>query len=169
MNDSNPSETNRPREVPRGGLLYGEYLMVIYWINWRMMSPKCWYNQLFPFFHVIRKLDQLLACVEPITRSLGDEVHDEHLFIITHQAYELWFKQIIYELDSVRKVLGNQVNIKIISSKSLFNCRNWSLDIWILKDVSETSMLIITSRLSRIVLILKVSIRSWTEEIVTNI
>lgn len=31
----------------------------------------------------------------------GDEAHDEMLFIITHQAYELWFKQILYELHSV--------------------------------------------------------------------
>lgn len=27
--------------------------------------------------------------------------HDELLFITIHQAYELWFKQIIFELDSV--------------------------------------------------------------------
>jgi tryptophan 2,3-dioxygenase len=26
--------------------------------------------------------------------------HDEMLFIIIHQAYELWFKQILHELDS---------------------------------------------------------------------
>lgn len=29
-------------------------------------------------------------------------VHDELLFIVVHQAYELWFKQLIYELESVR-------------------------------------------------------------------
>ncbi|XP_021339203.1 tryptophan 2,3-dioxygenase-like isoform X2 [Mizuhopecten yessoensis] len=34
----------------------------------------------------------------------GKPVHDEHLFIITHQAYELWFKQILFELDSVREI-----------------------------------------------------------------
>lgn len=28
--------------------------------------------------------------------------HDELLFIIIHQAYELWFKQVLFELDSVR-------------------------------------------------------------------
>ncbi|MCB0326832.1 MAG: tryptophan 2,3-dioxygenase, partial [Bdellovibrionales bacterium] len=28
-------------------------------------------------------------------------VHDELLFIITHQAFELWFKQVIFELDDV--------------------------------------------------------------------
>uniref|UniRef100_A0A8C4RCD8 Tryptophan 2,3-dioxygenase n=2 Tax=Eptatretus burgeri TaxID=7764 RepID=A0A8C4RCD8_EPTBU len=34
----------------------------------------------------------------------NNPVHDEHLFIITHQAYELWFKQILWELDSVRSI-----------------------------------------------------------------
>lgn len=29
-------------------------------------------------------------------------VHDELLFIVVHQAYELWFKQMIFELESVR-------------------------------------------------------------------
>lgn len=40
---------------------------------------------------------------------MGTVTHDEHLFIITHQAYELWFKQIIYELDSVRTLLDKRV------------------------------------------------------------
>jgi len=31
----------------------------------------------------------------------GKEAHDEMLFIIIHQVYELWFKQIIHELDDV--------------------------------------------------------------------
>ncbi len=31
----------------------------------------------------------------------GETVHDEMLFIIVHQAYELWFKQILWELDSI--------------------------------------------------------------------
>jgi len=29
-------------------------------------------------------------------------VHDELLFIVVHQAYELWFKQLIFELETVR-------------------------------------------------------------------
>jgi tryptophan 2,3-dioxygenase len=29
-------------------------------------------------------------------------VHDELLFIVVHQAYELWFKQLVFELESVR-------------------------------------------------------------------
>jgi tryptophan 2,3-dioxygenase len=30
------------------------------------------------------------------------QVHDELLFIVVHQAYELWFKQLIFELESIR-------------------------------------------------------------------
>jgi tryptophan 2,3-dioxygenase len=38
-------------------------------------------------------LDELLAAQRP----LSDE-HDEMLFIVIHQVYELWFKQLIHEL-----------------------------------------------------------------------
>lgn len=87
---------------PDSGMLYGDYLY----------------------------LDQLLTCQEPVTRTKFTkhrvtEVHDEHLFIITHQTYELWFKQIIFELDSVRQLLNNE-------------------------QVDEANMLKISSRLDRI-------------------
>ncbi|MBT5754667.1 MAG: tryptophan 2,3-dioxygenase, partial [Acidimicrobiaceae bacterium] len=42
------------------------------------------------------KIDELLKLQEP--RSEPEE-HDEMLFIIIHQVYELWFKQILHELD----------------------------------------------------------------------
>jgi tryptophan 2,3-dioxygenase len=48
------------------------------------------------------KLDQLLALQEPV--SDGPE-HDETLFIVVHQVYELWFKQILHELDYVSRML----------------------------------------------------------------
>ncbi|CAF3680792.1 unnamed protein product [Rotaria sordida] len=35
-------------------------------------------------------------------------VHDEHLFMIIHQTFELWFKQILWEIDSLRDIFGNQ-------------------------------------------------------------
>jgi tryptophan 2,3-dioxygenase len=44
-------------------------------------------------------LDQLLALQEP--RSSPAE-HDEMLFIISHQAYELWFKLQLHELEKIR-------------------------------------------------------------------
>ena len=47
------------------------------------------------------KLDQLLD----LQRPLSDE-HDESLFIVTHQVYELWFKQILNEIDYLIDCLG---------------------------------------------------------------
>lgn len=44
-------------------------------------------------------LDQLLALQQP--RSSPEE-HDELLFIVVHQAYELWFKLLLHELEKVR-------------------------------------------------------------------
>src|SRR5438132_12607426 len=45
------------------------------------------------------KLDQLLELQQP--RSRPPE-HDEMLFIISHQAYELWFKLQLHELEKIR-------------------------------------------------------------------
>ena len=44
-------------------------------------------------------LDELLSLQEP--RSQPPE-HDEMLFIVTHQAYELWFKLLLHELEKIR-------------------------------------------------------------------
>lgn len=88
---------------PEAGMLYGEYLM----------------------------LDKILSAQRMASASSEHPVHDEHLFIVTHQAYELWFKQIIFEMDSIR---------------NLFNSEN----------MEESRMLEILKRLNRIVLILKV-------------
>ena len=45
------------------------------------------------------RLDELLALQQP--RSEGPE-HDEMLFIVVHQVYELWFKQVLHELRHLR-------------------------------------------------------------------
>ena len=60
-------------EKPRGPLYYADYL----------------------------QLDRLLSCQKLQSASRGRPAHDEMLFIIVHQAYELWFKQILWELDAV--------------------------------------------------------------------
>jgi tryptophan 2,3-dioxygenase len=52
------------------------------------------------------KLDLLLAAQHPESRRHGREAHDEMLFIIIHQTYELWFKQILHELRSVLDLFG---------------------------------------------------------------
>ncbi|XP_045778491.1 tryptophan 2,3-dioxygenase [Maniola jurtina] len=84
------------------GMLYGEYLM----------------------------LDKLLSAQRMLSAESSKPVHDEHLFIVTHQAYELWFKQIIFEVDSVRCLLD-------------------------VEGLDESHTMEILKRLNRIVLILK--------------
>ncbi|XP_004529546.1 tryptophan 2,3-dioxygenase [Ceratitis capitata] len=84
------------------GMIYGEYLM----------------------------LDKVLSAQRMLSEVDNRPVHDEHLFIVTHQAYELWFKQIIFELDSIREMLN-------------------------IEDMEESKTLEILKRLNRIVLILK--------------
>jgi len=45
-------------------------------------------------------LNKILDSQYPVSFEPGNEpAHDEMLFIIIHQAYELWFKQILFELD----------------------------------------------------------------------
>ncbi|XP_030626197.1 tryptophan 2,3-dioxygenase B isoform X2 [Chanos chanos] len=60
----------------KGGIIYGDYL----------------------------KLDKVLNAQVLQSELRGNKIHDEHLFIVTHQAYELWFKQVLWELDSVREL-----------------------------------------------------------------
>lgn len=55
------------------------------------------------------QLDQLLSAQTLKSTEAGRPAHDEMLFIITHQAYELWFKQILTELDSVIGIFEDQV------------------------------------------------------------
>ncbi len=52
------------------------------------------------------RLPQLLDCQHPESAKHGPAVHDELLFIVVHQAYELWFKQILHELDAVSRVFS---------------------------------------------------------------
>ncbi len=48
------------------------------------------------------RIDDLLALQQP--RSAGPE-HDEMLFIVIHQVYELWFKEVLHEFDRVARLL----------------------------------------------------------------
>ncbi len=53
------------------------------------------------YYHDYLRLDRLLDAQAPASTADGETVHDEMLFIIVHQAYELWFKQILWELEDV--------------------------------------------------------------------
>lgn len=52
------------------------------------------------------QLDKILGAQALKSAAAGAEAHDEHLFLVIHQVYELWFKQILHELSSVEKLLG---------------------------------------------------------------
>jgi tryptophan 2,3-dioxygenase len=54
-------------------------------------------------------LDRLLTAQQPESARRGRPAHDEMLFIIVHQAYELWFKQILHELDRIQADFGGEV------------------------------------------------------------
>ena len=51
-------------------------------------------------------LEQLLSAQKPLSKGPGDRPeHDELLFIVIHQVYELWFKQLLHELAEVQRSL----------------------------------------------------------------
>lgn len=53
------------------------------------------------------QLDKITGAQEPESFKPGKEpAHDEMLFIVIHQAYELWFKQILFEVNSVIEIMN---------------------------------------------------------------
>jgi tryptophan 2,3-dioxygenase len=52
------------------------------------------------------QLDRLLSCQKRQSELHGRPAHDELLFIVVHQAYELWFKVILFELDRIQEVFA---------------------------------------------------------------
>ncbi len=58
-------------------------------------------------YHDYLGIEALLTSQHPKSTEYGKPAHDELLFIITHQAYELWFKQILFELDSILKIFSS--------------------------------------------------------------
>lgn len=51
------------------------------------------------------QLEKILDAQHPESDRLQQPAHDEMLFIVIHQAYELWFKQLLYETESVNRIL----------------------------------------------------------------
>ena len=54
------------------------------------------------------QLDKILGAQDLESDKANDHAHDEMLFIVIHQAYELWFKQVLYEVGSVNEILSQQ-------------------------------------------------------------
>jgi len=60
------------------------------------------------------KVGELISLQKPLSEP---PAHDEMLFIVVHQAYELWFKQVLFELDALLGHLGAD---RLIPSFRLF-------------------------------------------------
>lgn len=56
-------------------------------------------------YHDYLQLDKILDAQFPESNKHNASAHDEMLFIIIHQAYELWFKQLHHEADSVVEIM----------------------------------------------------------------
>lgn len=93
------------------------------------------------------KLDELLACQRPL--SEGPE-HDEMLFIVIHQVYELWFKQMLHELDHlIRRFDADDVVAVLAGFKRLLTILKVLVaQIDILETMTPTSFLSFRSRLA---------------------
>lgn len=54
-------------------------------------------------------LEKILTAQHPRSDAAGNPVHDEMLFIVFHQIYELWFKQVLFELDDIQNRFADSV------------------------------------------------------------
>ncbi|HLF55662.1 MAG TPA: tryptophan 2,3-dioxygenase family protein [Thermoanaerobaculia bacterium] len=92
------------------------------------------------------RLEELLACQRP--KSEGPE-HDEMLFIVIHQVYELWFKELLHELDYLRARLDADdlptVNATLKRILTVLKVQVAQIDI--LETMSPVSFLSFRSRL----------------------
>lgn len=66
-------------------------------------------------YHDYLQIEKLLGCQKLESQARGRAAHDEMLFIVVHQVYELWFKQILTEIDSVLEIFkGDRVDEKLM-------------------------------------------------------
>src|SRR5258706_638539 len=56
-------------------------------------------------YHDYLQLDKILNAQFPESDKQNLAAHDEMLFIVIHQTYELWFKQLHFETDSIIEIM----------------------------------------------------------------
>ncbi|HEX4894871.1 MAG TPA: tryptophan 2,3-dioxygenase family protein [Solimonas sp.] len=57
------------------------------------------------------RIEELLSLQQPLS-----EEHDETLFIIIHQVYELWFKQLLHELEGLQQALPDGDTPRVLAA-----------------------------------------------------
>ena len=82
------------------------------------------------------QLDKILGAQDLQSEKYGDGAHEEMLFIIVHQVYELWFKQVLHELNAV-------------------------IDTFNQEAVKDQQLTLVVHRLQRIIQIQKLMISPW--------
>jgi len=60
-------------------------------------------------YHNYLQLDNILESQHLRSEDFGKPAHDEMMFIIIHQIYELWFKEIIHDLNSVMDMFQKDI------------------------------------------------------------
>ena len=79
-------------------------------------------------------LEKVLSSQELMSAKRGSPAHDEMLFIIIHQVYELWFKQILHELDSVilifnqKSVMESDVSLMVLRLQRIIEIQKILID-----------------------------------------
>ena len=95
-----------------------------------MQHPPVYYGEYL-------QLDKIIEAQAPVSfNEHNEKAHDEMLFIIIHQAYELWFKQILFEVNSVTEIMAKSA-----------------------MDDNSTDLQTVVHRLQRVTTILKVLVQ----------
>ena len=92
------------------------------------------------------KLDELLSLQQP---RPGELEHDETLFVIIHQVYELWFKEVLHELDYLQRLLrSNNTPLAAATLKRILTIlKTLVAQIDVLETMSPLSFLAFRDRL----------------------
>ena len=73
--------------------------------NHHLSSPTGGQGAAAVHYHDYLQLDKILGAQLLESDKCNASAHDEMLFIVIHQAYELWFKQLHYEVDSLHAIM----------------------------------------------------------------
>jgi tryptophan 2,3-dioxygenase len=95
------------------------------------------------------KIDELLALQVPQSAGPDGPEHDEMLFIVIHQVYELWFKLVIHEIEGLQRSLeaGDEFSALATFKRVLTVFKTLVAQIDVLETMTPVSFLSFRNRL----------------------